>query len=332
MKLSIIVPVYNVEAYIKKCIESLLTQDIDDYEILIINDGSTDSSIDILNSYYSKNTNIRIINQENQGQSIARNNGISIAKGKYIMFVDSDDYIKENCLGRLLNYAEKNCLDILAYNYAIEKRGEVSFIERNKVYDNFLSPEDFLCNGLTMLPVWFCLFKKELFVENKLYFKEKVYHEDLLLMFQLVFSAKKMMMTDQLVYYYVKRENSSLSNKSKENRYKIFKDALIVTDELNRYLNKINIRKDKREEIYNNFIYELVIFSLVQPIILNIFSANQIKELYRLFSKGSLYPLSILNLKKNRIWGWIINHYYIYISVYFSHVYCIYRLLKNRLW
>lgn len=100
MKLSIIVPMYNVEQYIEKCLKSLLNQDLsrDDYEILIINDGSKDRSKHIVNEYMKNNKNIRMINQKNGGQSKARNTGIDNAKGEYLFFVDSDDYIEDYTL------------------------------------------------------------------------------------------------------------------------------------------------------------------------------------------------------------------------------------------
>ena len=101
-RLSIIVPIFNVELYLAKCLDSLVIQDIQkhEYEIIIINDGSTDSSKDIIKSYLKKYSNIRYIVQENQGLGGARNTGILNACGKYLMFVDSDDYIEKNCLNR----------------------------------------------------------------------------------------------------------------------------------------------------------------------------------------------------------------------------------------
>ena len=99
-KFSIIVPVYNVEKYIEKCLESILNQTYDNFEIIVINDGSTDNSKKILDNYKT-NKKIKIINQDNQGLSIARNNGLGAASGDYILFIDSDDYIEEELLSTL---------------------------------------------------------------------------------------------------------------------------------------------------------------------------------------------------------------------------------------
>ena len=118
MDLSIIIPVYNVEKYIEKCLLSCIKQDIsyEDYEIVVVNDGSPDNSITIVERIAKDYSNIRIINQENQGLSGARNTGMKHAKGNYIWFVDSDDYIEENCLGRIVSYLNGD-LDILQLQY-----------------------------------------------------------------------------------------------------------------------------------------------------------------------------------------------------------------------
>lgn len=96
--ITIIVPVYNTENYIETCLKSLISQNLDNFEIICINDGSTDNSFDILNKYAKHYGNIKILSQQNQGVSIARNNGLKIAKGDYVMFVDSDDWIEKNSL------------------------------------------------------------------------------------------------------------------------------------------------------------------------------------------------------------------------------------------
>ena len=102
-KFSIIVPVYNVESYLAKCLDSILCQSYKDYEIIAINDGSTDNSSKILKEYVDKYDNIIVINQENQGLSQARNNGVKEAKGEYIIFADSDDFIEKDLLKKIKN-------------------------------------------------------------------------------------------------------------------------------------------------------------------------------------------------------------------------------------
>ena len=111
-KVSIIVPVYNVEKYLKRCLESLVNQTLKDIEIICVNDGSTDGSLAILNEYVRNDDRIVVINQENSGQSVARNRGIDVAKGEYIGFVDSDDWVCEDYFERLHNSAIQNNAEI----------------------------------------------------------------------------------------------------------------------------------------------------------------------------------------------------------------------------
>lgn len=107
VEISVVVPVYNVETYLEECLNSIINQTFSDIEIICINDGSTDSSLDILNDYSKKDDRIKIINQENKGLGATRNKGIDLAKGKYIFFIDSDDYIELNTFFELHNVCEK---------------------------------------------------------------------------------------------------------------------------------------------------------------------------------------------------------------------------------
>lgn len=118
-KLSIIVPIYNVEQYLRKCIDSLLNQDIpsSEYEIILVDDGGHDMCPQICDSYAETHKNIQVVHRENGGLSAARNSGIEVAQGEYIMFVDSDDYIEPNVLGGLLAQVEREELDVLRYNF-----------------------------------------------------------------------------------------------------------------------------------------------------------------------------------------------------------------------
>ena len=114
IKVSVIVPVYNVEKYLRECLNFLVNQTLKEIEIICINDGSEDSSLEILNEYASKDSRFVIINQENSGQSVARNKGLDIAKGEYIGFVDSDDWVDLNFFENLYSEAVKNNSDIAA--------------------------------------------------------------------------------------------------------------------------------------------------------------------------------------------------------------------------
>ena len=132
IKLSIIVPIYGVEQYLRKCVDSLLAQDYDDYEIILVDDGSLDACPRICDEYAAAHENIRVIHQDNGGLSAARNAGIKAAKGEYICFVDSDDYWEPNVLGELMAQVERENLDVLRFNYR----------NVNEIYEEFHPNKD----------------------------------------------------------------------------------------------------------------------------------------------------------------------------------------------
>ena len=134
LKLSIIVPIYNVEQYLGKCIDSLLNQDLPhkDYEIILVDDGSPDGCPAICDDYAKTHSNVRVIHRQNGGLSAARNSGIEVAQGRYVQFVDSDDYLEPNVLKTLVEKMEDDNLDILRFNYQnVNEQYEV--FEPNKV-------------------------------------------------------------------------------------------------------------------------------------------------------------------------------------------------------
>ena len=126
IKLSFIVPIYNVEPYLRKCVDSLLAQDYSDYEIILVDDGSPDGCPKICDEYAAAHKNVRVVHRPNGGLSAARNSGIEVAKGEYICFVDSDDYWEPNVLGGLMAQVERENLDVLRFNYQnVNERYEV---------------------------------------------------------------------------------------------------------------------------------------------------------------------------------------------------------------
>ena len=150
MKLSIIVPVYGVANYLCKCVDSLLVQDIEDYEIILVDDGSPDECPKICEEYAEKYTNIKAIHQENMGLSEARNTGNRAAQGDYIMYVDSDDYLQPNVLDALMQQIEHDQLDVLRFRYQNVRESEEVFAPYKDMtsYNDYSStPTD----GLTFL-------------------------------------------------------------------------------------------------------------------------------------------------------------------------------------
>ncbi len=180
VKLSIIVPVYNVEQYLEKCLQSCMSQDLpqDEYEIIVVNDGSPDGSLNIAERIASTATNMTIISQENGGLSAARNTGMSVAKGEYIWFVDSDDWIETNCLKQLTDTLYNEQLDALVINGVRVING----IERKnppRAYtDKIISGKEYLKGTIVNCAAVITIYKRELLCKNNLEFKNGIFHED----------------------------------------------------------------------------------------------------------------------------------------------------------
>jgi len=221
MFFSIIVPMYNVEKYLSKCIESILNQHYKDMEIIIIDDKSTDNSLSIAEKY-EKYKNIKIISKErNSGLSESRNIGIREARGKYIIFLDSDDYIDENALLDLNKLICEHEFPDIIYTKFIEEREEYCeekcgyVSESNKIYSRY----DFLKSELEKRNLYaaacFGVYKRKLIIDNKLFFKPGICHEDELWTPQVINKAETIYLSDLAYYHYIRRDNSITKAKDK---------------------------------------------------------------------------------------------------------------------
>lgn len=232
MKLSFIVPIYNVEPYLLKCVDSLLHQDYEDYEIILVDDGSTDGSGDLAdeivenwelrNEKRETRVEVRVIHQENRGLSGARNTGISAAMGAYICFVDSDDYWEENVLGGLMVQIERDNLDVLRFRYQnVTEDGDVFKPNKDpQHYDNFSeNPIDgtvFLNERMgQQCYVTAFVIKRTLLVgkdgngdSNSCLFMEGILFEDTDWTPRMLMRAKRVASTKQIVYNYLWRTGS----------------------------------------------------------------------------------------------------------------------------
>lgn len=239
MLLSIIVPGQNVEAYIGKCLDSLLDQDISssDYEIIIVNDGSTDRTKEIVEGYVSSHSNVILINQQNKGLSGARNSGVNVARGLYVMYIDSDDYIEKNVLGGLLAQAERDNLDVLRYNYRnVNEDYKVIVPKRNnKLYVDYSGD---VTDGFSFLThrlgyacyAWQFLMKVE--IAKNVLFKEGIYFEDTEWAPRMLNEAKRVASTDVVVYNYMKRTNSITNAVDDAKKRKVIEDKMSLIEGL----------------------------------------------------------------------------------------------------
>lgn len=221
--LSIIIPVYNVAPYVKACLESIYKQGLEEeeFEVILINDGSTDNSLQIITEIEKIHTNITIFTQRNQGLSISRNQGIARATGEFILFVDSDDLLVPGTLSYLLQYARMYDTDMIQGKFIKLNNDE---IEKHDIpvtgVDNVANTDSLLKNGerafaedyhLYESYVWKYLFKREFIIKNKLSFPEHKYFEDIPFTVTGILNAKRFLSLPILFYIYRQRENSIMS-------------------------------------------------------------------------------------------------------------------------
>ena len=248
MKLSIIVPVYNVAPYLRKCVDSLLAQDISDSEIILVDDGSPDECPQICDQYAEQYSNIKVIHQANAGLSAARNSGIKVATGDYIMFVDSDDYLQPNVLGALMEQVRRDNLDVLRFRYQnVRESGEAfaPYKDMTNYNDYSSNPTD----GLTFLnermgtqcyAVQF-LVRREIVLQEQ--FTPGIYFEDTDWTPRMLLRAKRVASTDMVVYNYLWREGSiTLSQKDIAKMRKQLQDKLALIGKLNTLGNSVECR------------------------------------------------------------------------------------------
>ena len=230
-KISIIVPIYNVQQYLKKCIDSIIEQTFNDFELILVNDGSTDKSGIICDEYKKIDNRIKVIHKENGGLSSARNAGIDIAKGKYIGFVDSDDYISKFMFQKLYeNIIEYNA-DISICDYVeVFQDKEIIYqekIEKKKlILSNIEALEKiYKEKGWLYVVAWNKLYKKELF--NDLRFPIGKVHEDEMIAHEILYKANKIIFIEDQLYYYLQRDNSIMGKNYNINRLDII-DAMEI--------------------------------------------------------------------------------------------------------
>lgn len=270
MKLSIIVPIYNVAPYLRKCVDSLLVQDISDYEIILVDDGSTDDSGAIADeivreaignkqwaidnetnrqSPIANRPTLRVIHQKNAGLSAARNTGIAAATGDYIMFVDSDDYLQPNVLVALMEQIERDNLDVLRFRYQnVQESGEafLPYKDMTNYNDYSSSPTD----GLTFLNermgtqcyAWQFILHADLARQEL--FTPGIYFEDTDWTPRMLLRTKQVASTNLVVYNYLWREGSiTLSQKDIAKQRKQLQDKMGLLERLNNWGNQVADRR-----------------------------------------------------------------------------------------
>ena len=233
-KFSIIVPVYNVEEYIDDCLKSIFNQSFKDFEVIVVNDGTKDNSMDIV-----KNYDVKVINQENAGLSDARNTGVKSSTGEYLLFIDSDDYIEKDLLKNINNNLKDNP-DVLRFQIKeiFDDNRMVNHEENSFDTTNGVEAFTKICNYHFIENAWSYVIKRKYYLDNKFEFKKGTYHEDYGLMPLVIIKANKVKSISYIGYYYRQRSNSIMSstdyNKTKKKVDDFYNHYLYLNKEINK--------------------------------------------------------------------------------------------------
>lgn len=291
IKISIIVPIYNTEKFLRKCIESILNQTLQEIEIILINDGSTDNSHNICLEYAEKYPKkIRYVNNRNIGCSATRNLGIELAQGEYIAFVDSDDYIEKEMYKELWDEKEKNNSDIvfcgITYINLLNNQKNLSIPKIKNKFDYF-SPKNRIANPVNKI------FNRKLILKKKIIFPVDTQNcEDLVFCFKALLSIKNISSISKSFYNYIFHGNNSIFDLNR--RLGVF----ISFNEIFKYLKEIELKNDRN--IMKKF-YELFNFYAIKGVFFTLLNTKQIsEEEYKKYDKifyKELQKIDFLTLK-----------------------------------
>lgn len=285
-KISVVVPVYNVEKYLKECIDSIINQTLEDIEIICVNDGSTDSSLEILNDYAKKDSRIIVINKSNSGYGHTMNMGLNAATGEYIGIIESDDFADKNMFNDLYELAKEYDADIVKgdwYNYwsknkFARKNNRISSAKALKLTNSKQDKSLLRINP----SVWSAIYKKEFLNKYNIRFLETpgASYQDLAFSFKVFALAEKVILTDK-AYLYYRQDNMNSSVKSKTKVYCVCDEYEEIDKFLEEYPDlKFEFKVQEEINRYNGYVSSVLrIDDSVKPEFVKVFS-NHFKEEY----------------------------------------------------
>lgn len=240
IKVSVVVPVYNVEKYLRQCLDSIVNQTLKEIEIICINDGSKDSSLEILKEFAQKDLRIRIVDKENEGISAARNQGMELANGEYISFIDSDDWINETYLEALYTAAKKYDSDIACSSIirVTGKRRRNKLIYKQEEFTKDRDKKNELTNAPIYSYVWNKIYKRETLLNSEVKFPIGRVYEDVIWCLKAIYYLDGVVTVPTAVYYYRKNPTSIMSSKSAQNA----KDYEISEKEMLEFAKEKNLK------------------------------------------------------------------------------------------
>ena len=330
-KLSIIVPVYNVEKYIRPCFESIFKQGLDetDFEVIIVNDGSTDHSMEMIADLIQQHDNVSIINQENQSLSVARNNGIAKAKGEYIFMPDSDDLLIENSLLPLLEKAVETKVDLVIADFLAIKDDEIdsfSGVAQNQFTYQEKTGEQLFLEDLdqSQCYVWRTLYRKEFIINHHISFVPGINYQDIPFTQECCLKAQRCIRTHHLLYIYRTNRPGAATTYFHVQKARSFIIALKNTQKLTQLSLSPQVRYKLEENIYSAF--RTIIYHTTYRI-------NKSSERRQIITmlKDEIPHLCFTHGIKQKLTTFMLQHFpYIYIELYNLYVQIIHRKVLTR--
>lgn len=322
MKVSIIIPCYNSEKYIHKCMDSVINQTYTNWEVIVVDDGSSDNSYKILKEYSLKNNKIKIIRQKNYGPSIARNIAMNYVNGEYIMFIDIDDYVEKNILEEFTKYAKCEGSDIITCGYYEVKSNKVTAVNNFESYNNidkryFFLEKILLTSGGV---IWGKMYKTEIIKKNNILFDPNIrISEDQLFNIEVLLKSSTLSYSNKNLYYYNLDNNFSIT---KNNTFNNIDNQILIQNTLENKLKKLNfyeknIKKLLAKRLYYN-IYNFIYFYVYE----NIDSLNKIKEIVNKIEISKYLEEIILKDTYDKM---------IYFLLIKKRIKCLYIALKIRI-
>lgn len=301
---------YNAENYIGNCLDSIINSDLprNNYEIIIVDDGSKDNGVQIAQNYATNYTNIYYLSQENQGQSTARNNGIKKSNGEYVWCVDADDILDKNILG-IIELLDKNIdLDILAFKLrqvseAMEFRS-INCDQPTIIHNKIMKGREAIINGYNPSSVCALVIRKDFLIKNGLFFKAGITHQDVELSYRLFAKANNVLFSDLIPYIYILHPNSTSQSINPQKKIKYLSDDITIIDSFKKLAEYV---KDDNE-LYSTI--NKRIRNIQLGMVLNLYRNRKVwkplginRTVIENMKEAELYPLSgnFGNWKKNLI-------------------------------
>ena len=334
MEVSVIVPIYNKKSSLNKCIESIINQTFVDFELIIIDDGSTDGSGEICDSFSEKDRRIKVFHKKNEGVSAARNTGIEKSSGKYILFIDSDDWIEINTIEVLVNSIKKFNSDLvmcsISYDYYVDKKLDSNLIKGISNINNYNVKElgnNFKelfekCNFLSSCNK---IFLANIIKENNIkYDTDCIIYEDFDFNLKVLDKSDRITIIPDILYHYIIQKNESIL--SRRNKINLVEDINKVTTSLITFLNNINLNNEDMKYMYEYMfvLYHHCINKLIQ--VKNEEPMNKKIEVLKNLKKDKNFELIMGNYGEN-----ILFYRVIYFLIKMKMFYIAYFLIRIKL-